>query len=287
MDSSITSTKPPLRERLKAWWTGIGPIGQVYLIAVACFLIGVAIFGPFPKHDAARVSSYLAFFLFAAGFLREAYVWLLPKLRLPLVKLLVAAGSVAAAAAATGVSRMVVNEATGQDPAAFTTTVAFLVPISFVPVLAALIATAGLIVVPGTFIGGLGRGLLTWSKPADLDVMLTLARVFGCVVVIAAAASLLSSSSFLFPTMRWLASHSALMFDLQPNKACSSANGDRVLRLNDSLVIVGHPTREGIQFVRRSCALAAEKVELLPPESAQAKNSSDPIPPKPLSTRRF
>lgn len=275
MDSSATSTRPGLLASLKTRWAGIRPIGQVYLIAVACFLIGATIFLVHSNHDAARIGCYLSFFLFAAGFLREAYAWILPKLQLPLVKLLVAAGSVTAAAAATGVSRMAVNEATGQDPAAFATTVAFLVPISFVPVLAALIAIAGAFVIPGTILGSLGKAMITWSKPTDLDVILSLARVIGCLAVITSAASLLSATSFLFPAMEWLAGRSALTFDLQPNKACGEVKGDRVLRLNDELVIVGRVTNDGVQFVRRACPLSAEDTPLRPPEFAK---------PKPVST---
>ncbi|MCW2037723.1 hypothetical protein FHR67_002608 [Xanthomonas arboricola] len=252
---------------------------------MACFLIGVTIFLVHPNHDAARIGCYLSFFLFAAGFLREAYVWILPKLQLPLVKLLVAAGSVTAAAAATGVSRMAVNEATGQDPAAFTTTVAFLVPVSFVPVLAALIAIGGVLVIPGTILGSLGKAMITWSKPADLDVILSLARVIGCLAVITSAASVLSATSFLFPTMEWLAGHSALMFDLQPNKVCGEVKEDRVIRLNDGLVIVGRVTDDGVQFVRRACPLSAEDTALRPPESAKTKTSFTPRHSKPSSTR--
>lgn len=284
MDSSATSIKPGLLARFKTWWAGIRPTAQVYLIALACFVISVTVFSVHLNHDAARIGCYLSFFLFAAGFLREAYVWILPKLQLPLVKLLVAAGSVTAAAAATGVSRMAVNEATGQDPAAFATTVAFLVPISFVPVLAALIAIAGVFVIPGTILGSLGKAMITWSKPADLDVILSLARIIGCLAVITSAASVLSAKSVLFPTMEWLAGHSALMFDLQPNKFCSEFKEDRVLRLNDSLVIVGRVTDDGVQFVRRACPLSAEDTVLRPPEFAKPKIASTLGHPKPPSS---
>ncbi len=262
MNSSENGSKVPRFERPKRWWRGLSPVAQVYTLALVCLLISFAIAWAAPKHAVAQTFAYLAFALFGLCFLKEAYDWVIPKLQLPLVKLLVAAGGVMAAAAATGVSRLAVNEATGQDPAAFTTTVAFLVPLSFVPVLAALIAVGGIFVVPATLIGSLGKAFVTWSKPKDLDVMLSFARVFGCVTVIAASASLLYASSPLFPTLNWLAGHGAMMFDLQPNVACAEDSKDRALRLTDDVVILGRTTDDGLQFVRRDCPLAAESTLL-------------------------
>ncbi|MBO9739435.1 hypothetical protein J7432_10515 [Xanthomonas axonopodis pv. begoniae] len=204
----------------------------------------------------------LALALFGLCFLKEAYDWVVSKLQPPLVKLLMPAGGVMAAAAATGVSRMAVNEARGQDPVAFTTTVAFLVPLSFVPVLEALIAVGGIFVLPATLIGGLGKAAYTWTKPKDLEVLLSFARMIGCVTVIVVSTSLLNASSFIFPTLRWLAGHGAMMFDLQPNTACAEDSKDRVLRLTDDVVILGRTTDDGLRFVRRTCALQAESTLL-------------------------
>ncbi|EKQ61974.1 hypothetical protein WS7_06175 [Xanthomonas citri pv. malvacearum str. GSPB2388] len=265
MNSSENGKNLPPFERLKRWWRGLTPAAQVYTLALVCLLISFAVTWAAPKHAVAQAFAYLPFALFGLCFLKEAYDWVVPKLQLPLVKLLVAASGVMAAAAATGVSRMAVNEATGQDPAAFTTTVAFLVPLSFVPVLAALVAVGGVFVVPATMIGSLGKAFFTWSKPKDLDVMLSIARVIGCITVIAASASLLYASSPLFPTLNWLAGHSAMMFDLQPNTACAENSKDRVLRLTDNVVILGRTTKDGLQFVRRSCSLGAEGTLLAAP----------------------
>jgi hypothetical protein len=265
LNLSENGRKLPPFERLKRWWCGLSPVARVYTLALVSLLISFAITCAAPRHAVAQAFAYVAFALFGLCFLKEAYDWVIPKLQLPLVKLLVAAGGVMAAAAATGVSRMAVNEATGQDPAAFTTTVAFLVPLSFVPVLAALVAVGGVFVVPATMIGSLGRAFFTWSKPKDLDVMLSLARVFGSVTVIAASASLLYASSPLFPTLNWLAGHGAMMFDLQPNTACAENSKDRVLRLTDTVVIVGRTTDDGLQFVRRDCPLVAEGALLAAP----------------------
>nr|WP_298130172.1 hypothetical protein [uncultured Pseudoxanthomonas sp.] len=260
----------------RAWWKEKSGVSQLYLAASAVALVGIMLFMGDPKSDVAGLLGRIGFTMFALAYLREAYLWTLPKLELPLVKLAMAALGVMAAAAATGVSRMAVNEATGQDPAHFGTTVALLVPVSFVPVVAALVSIGGIVVVPGTIFWTLFKSLKTWTKPADLDLLLGGARVFACLVLIGAAASLLKASSPLFPTMSWLARYSAYLFDAQPNSACSPMQGDRVLRLNDELVIVARTTVDGLQFVRRTCALAAEETPLRDPKPAGRANLPPP-----------
>ena len=260
----------------QAWWKETSGVNQLYLGASAVALIGIMLFIWNPKSDVAGLLGRVGFTMFALAYLREAYLWSLPKLELPLVKLAMAALGVMAAAAATGVSRIAVNESTGPDPAHFGTTVTLLVPVSFVPVVAALVSIGGILVVLGTIFWTLFRSLKTWTKPADLDLLLGGARVFACLVLIGAAASLLKSSSPVFPTMSWLASYSAYLFDAQPNSACSPSQGDRVLRLNDELVIVARTTVDGLQFVRRTCALAAEATPLRDPKSAGRANLPPP-----------
>lgn len=249
------------------WWRNRDRISQLYLGASAVALVGVLLFMWNPGNSIAGILARTGFALFAFAYLREAYLWTLPKLKLPLVKLAVAASGVMAAAAATGVSRMVVNEATGQDPSQFGTAVALLGSLSFIPILSALVSIGGIVVVPLTMLWTFFRALRTWTKPADLDLLLGGARVFACLVVIGVAASLLKSSSPVFPLMRWFAQHSAHLFDSQPNAACSPTQNDRVLRLNDDLVIVSRMTTDGLQFVRQACALAAESTPLRDPKS--------------------
>lgn len=255
-----------------AWWKERSGVHKLYLWASAIALAGVILFMWNPESDAAGILGRVGFTMFALAYLREAYLWTLPKLELPLVKLAIAALGVMAAAAATGVSRMAVNDATGQDPAHFATTVTLLVPISFVPVVAATVSVGGIIVALVTIFWTLLRSLWTWTKPADLDLLLGGVRVFSCLVIIGAAASLLKSSSPLFPTMSSLASYSAYLFDAQPNSVCSPTQEDRVLRLNDELVIVARTTVDGLQFVRRACALAAEETPLQDPKPADRAN---------------
>lgn len=275
MEQETASPFDGWRLRIAGWYSRLRPTAWGYVFATFCSLIGMAIFLWEPQSGISSALSHLAFFVFGLVFLREAYVWLLPKLELPLVKLLIAAAGVMAAAAATGISRMAVNDATGQDPSHFGTTVALLVPLSFAPVLAALVTVSGFVIIPGTLLWGLLKALLTWSKPTDLDILLSVARMFGCIVVVVAAASLLTPSSFLFPSLRWLASHSAYLFDFQPNPACGPVESDRVLRLNDDLVIIARMTADGPQFVRRECSLLAESTPLRAPK---ASSEAKPLP---------
>ncbi|MFA4635954.1 hypothetical protein P1999_05815 [Xanthomonas perforans] len=238
-------------------------------------LISVALFTLSPKSLSAGVAIYSACILFASSFLREAYTTLIPKLNEPIVKMAVTVIGVIALATATGISRFTVNEATGQDAIHFPSTLALLVPFSFIPVLAALVTILGAAAIVLGFLWALTKALVKRSTPSDLDFFLNLARVFAGFVIVTAAASALDNSSFIYPATRWVASQSVFFLDLQDDPACAPAKGDRVTRINDGLVIVGRVTESGLQFVRRACPLQAETTVLAPPKAqAEARKSS-------------
>ena len=60
----------------------------------------------------------------------------------------------------------------------------------------------------------------------------------------------------------------AFFLDTVPDRACAPTEGDHVARINDSLAIITRMTDDGVQFVRKDCAIAAESTELLPPKKA-------------------
>lgn len=125
------------------WWNGMDAVSQIYLSALIMTLVSIALLRWQPDDRPTQTLAQVAFGSFAIAFLSEAYKWTVPKLELPFVKLTLTALGVMAAATATGVSRILVNEATGQDPSYFGTTVALLVPISFVPVVAVAVLFVG------------------------------------------------------------------------------------------------------------------------------------------------
>jgi len=237
---------------------------RLYLGGVGCMLLSIALFFHDPKSLACSVATYAGCALLATAFLTESYYWTAEKLNYPLMKLAITVLGVVTLAAATGVSKVTVNDATGQDPSYFTSTVALLVPLSFVPVAAALVVLLGTLGVIIGLVWGLAKLGATTSKVRDLDLALTLTRIFSGFVMVAIASALLSSSSFIYPSMRWVASHSAFFFDMYEGTGCSADERDRVGRVNDDLVVIGRMTLSGPQFIRVSCPLAPQNTVLAP-----------------------
>jgi hypothetical protein len=275
-ETAPTATAPGIGTRLKTWWLGHPGVIRLYLGGIGCSLIAIALMITGPKSLATNVAFYAAFTLLAIAFLREIYIWVLPKLELPLVKLAIAAVGVMAAAAATGISRMTVSDATGQAPEQFSTTIALLVPLSFISVLALITSTVGVVILSLAMIWAFAKVGITKSSIVELDMVLMIARIVAGIVVVVGAASLLSPSSFFNPSMKWVAGYSAYLFDLQPDPSCAPTDGDRVARINDDLVIIGRATDDGLQFVRKACAIAAEGSELRPPRKIQASPKAPP-----------
>lgn len=271
-----TASTPGISTRLKTWWLGHAGVIRLYLGGMGCLLIATALGITDQKALATHVAFYAAFTLLALPFLREIYIWVLPKFELSLVKLAIAAVGVMAAAAATGISRMTVSDATGQAPEQFSTTVALLIPLSFIPVLALIVLAVGAVMSLLALIWMFGTMAFTKSRPFSLELVLMVARTIAGVVVVFGAASVVSPSSFFNPFVKWVAGHSAYLFDLQPDPSCAPDDGDRVARINDDLVIIGRATDDGLQFVRKACAIAAEDSELRPPQKIQASPKAPP-----------
>jgi hypothetical protein len=208
------------------------------------------------------------------AFVIEGYRWLVAALEAPLAKWLTGVAGVMAAALATGAALSTLAVATGQDPSSFKTATAFLAPLSFVPILAVLIMAGGLVGLPFLIFGSLVKHGLTPSKLKDFDVLLSVARLIGFFTIIAFAGELASPSTRLNEGLETTARYSAFFLDMVPDRACTPTEGDRVARINDSLVIIGRLTDDGLQFVRRECAIAAQSEVLRPPQMPSASESA-------------
>ncbi|MDX3933738.1 MAG: hypothetical protein QHC77_17545 [Stenotrophomonas sp.] len=245
-------------------------------------LLSIALFLHDPRSVASDVATYAGCALLASAFLTECYYWTVERLNYPLMKLAITVLGVVALAAAAGVSKITVNDATGQDPSYFTSAVALLVPLSFVPVAAALVIVLGTFGVIIGLIWGLAKLGTTSSKVRDLDLVITLTRIFSGFVIVTIAGALLSSSSFIYPSMRWVASHSALFFDMYEGAGCSADTRDRVGRVNDDIVVIGRMTISGPQFMRVSCPLGPQSTALAPyPPEVEKRIERGPIEDRP------
>lgn len=254
------------RDRMQQWWMALDNVKQLYvagMIMAGLFVATIVVSGIGLPADVLLMT---AIAITAIAFLIETYRWLVAALEAPLAKWLTGVTGVMAAAMATGAASSTLAVATGQDPSAFKTATTFLAPLAFVPILAGLVMIGGVVGLPFFIIGSLVKHSLTPGKPRDFDVLLSLVRVIGLAVVASAAAQLLSPSTRLNDGLEATARYSAYFLDMVPDRACAPTEGDRVARVNDSLVIIGRLTEDGLQFVRKDCAVAAESIALRPPQ---------------------
>jgi len=137
-------------------------------------LLSIALFLHDPRSLASDVATYAGCALLASAFLTECYYWTVERLNYPLMKLAITVLGVVTLAAATGVSKITVNDATGQDPSYFTSAVALLVPLSFVPVAAALVIILGTFGVIIGLIWGLAKlgtaSSKVWTAQPFVDI---------------------------------------------------------------------------------------------------------------------
>lgn len=260
-------------------WNGNSAVVRLYRAGLTFGIAALIACLIDPNQLATELTVYVTFAFLMLGFAHEVYVWTLPQIDRPLVKLVMAALGLTIGAAATGLSRIIVVSATGQDPATFPTTVALLVPISFVHVVAALIA---LVAISALFLAVIAAAVFLFIPKAVLEKIwifneaFALARFLALIGILVSCCYLIQPSSIVYQSARWIAGVSAYVFDLQPNPSCSPVVGDRVGRINDDVVVIGRETAEGLQFVRKRCEIEAEATELRAPKRKRAE--SDRLP---------
>ncbi|MEB1661119.1 hypothetical protein VDR28_22060, partial [Xanthomonas campestris pv. campestris] len=132
----------------------------------------------------------------------------------------------------------------------------------------------------------MGWGLLklarSEAKNGHLDVIVTMIRGLSAFVVLFGASALSNNQSVVYPAMRWVAAYSAFFLDLQQDSACAPLEGDKVARINDSLILVGRLTEAGPQFVRRTCALTPESTALRPQAPGRISSTTKDSKPAPV-----
>ena len=278
--------KASIAEKVKTWWLNHHWVIRLYLGGAVCMLASIALSLRSPGSFSSDVAFYASCSLLAIAFLGDTYAWVMPKLAHPLMKISVTVFGAIALTAAAGVGRVVVNEATSQQASLFPTSSALLSLLSIVPVTATLMTVLGAI---PAFLA-MGWGLLklakSEAKSGHLNVIITMIRGLSAFVVLFGASALSNSQSVVYPAMRWVAAYSAFLLDLQQDSACAPLEGDKVARINDSLILVGRLTEAGPQFVRRSCALTPESTILRPQAPGRISSTPTATLSKPATTTK-
>lgn len=241
--------------RLKDWFFTLSPAERLYLAGMAdtAGTILLALVGA--DHVYVGLMFSFAMLFCATGVLLEAYRKVVAGLSSPLMKAALTLSTMVAAAVAAGTSAVLIGTATQQDPNHFKWALPILAPFSFIPVLGLLVT-----VIAGASLLPMMMFLMSRAKSVGFSSWLGLARVLGVLGVFSGAIWLIST-----PTNARLADAARYVvywFDMHVDTTCSPVEGDRVVRLNESLVIIGRLTSDGPKFLRKPCALAEESAEL-------------------------
>jgi len=242
--------------RLRTWWLAQSPVQRLYCAGFVSTAVWI-LFVLRKVGGVADAALFSAMTFFAAGVLLEVYRVIADRHSVPIVKVGLYLSTAVAAAVSAGASAVLIGSATGQDPNHFKWSLPILAPIAFVPVLGlAVMVTAALSLLPMMILmaAAPSTGWKGWVWPA---------RMLGAAGVFAGAFWAVST-----PTSTHLAKvarYAVYWFDMHPDASCSAVEGDRVVRLNDDLIILARPSTDGPRFARKACALKAEEAGLPAP----------------------
>lgn len=276
----------------------------LYQMGIALLILSVLMF----FIDTGSLSEQLlmgaAVVALTTAFLKDSYAWVEPHLESRPVKNALFVFGLTCTAVATGLSQVTIGSTTGQDPTLFPTTIAVLATISFAYVIAgaavivgtvalafvALIALAFFVIDQFiaffTNFGIMLRGRTDFErKPLSkrlergfphLSLPLVWMRIVAGLAVIIVCPYVLQPSSLVSEGVHWITGTSAYMFDLHSDSGCSSIPGDRIRRINDTVVVIGRQTSNGFAFARKKCNLAEQATALPPPRHQIGDSVSSP-----------
>lgn len=270
------STGIPMEERsgwegaVERWWVSQSSAGQVYMAGIGILLASAVCTVLGSKSPLVDVGFMAGLACWAIGLVIEAYGWGRTRFNPTVLKTL-----------ATGVAAMVVlvatagNDATlaavtGQDPGSFKVAQRLLSVFATAQLACFLAAVAGLIGIPVLFLAlmaSLKKGAFNWE---------VLPRLLGYLFMVFAAWTNAADEGPLAALHRSIAAQAAYSLDMHEDRSCSPIEGDRVMRLNDDLVIVARPTDEGIAFRRVACKLTVQNEPLPSPRKHASAGASTP-----------
>jgi hypothetical protein len=248
--------------KAQAGWSGLNHSGRLYFGGWVVVLVGLALIITLKANTLTDVVFMTGMACCAMGIVVDLYTWGAQRLNRPLMKLVYSVLGIMATAMAAGGSAWTISEATGQDPSHFKTTIAFLTPLSFVPLFGLAVTLVGLIALPVLFLLAMGslaiqdKSVTTWKL---------FAQMLGYLFILLLGVEAISSRSPYDALVHPLAAHAAFSLDMHSDPSCAPLQGDRVIRLNDTLIIVARLTEQGPRFLRKPCPLTAEAGELPPP----------------------
>jgi hypothetical protein len=195
-------------------------------------------------------------FLFGA-LAREAYVIVVGHLESVWAKWLLVPVAVMVSAYSLGSAANIVNAASGQDPGLFPRTTAFMAPVAAIPALALLVSVLAGIALTMMFFAWASQ-LSSKDKTKAGRAWVWLGRIGGAFATISLVSPVIVEESGFGQSVEKVAGWMAQGLDMHSDQACAAGEWDRVLRVNDELVVVARRTEAGLRFRRELCSLRAE-----------------------------
>ena len=257
MDDVQPKVSRPWPLRLVDSFKALSQVEKAYAVGLA--LCAVAIFVPLAGVERPVVLSIflLAGLLLCGTLAREAYLLIVRHLESTLAKWLMVPAAVMVSAYSLGNAANIVNTATGQDPGLFPRATTFMAPVSAVPALAFFISVlAGMALLAMFF--AWGSQLSSKDRKRSSKAWVWLGRIGGALGTLSLMSPLAVEQSSFGRFVETAAGWMAQGLDMHVDRTCATGEWDRVLRINDELVLVARRTDDGLVFRREECALQSE-----------------------------
>lgn len=242
------------RSRINERWNSMPSAARLYNAGWLSALTGVGIVAAAGPSRVVDIIFLTGMACCAIGLLVEAYLWYVQRLDRKIIITAYSIIAVAAWPAATGITSSALAKGIGQDPSYFENSVLLLTPLSFIPIVAILVAAFGTLFMPIAAFFAVKQ----LARKSQKHSPLFLGRLLGYLFIVMIATQAISSMSPYDALMHRASTYAAYFFDMHQEPSCSSSSSDRIVRLNDDLVIVGRPIDSGVHFQRIPCRLEAE-----------------------------
>lgn len=245
-----------LRGRVAAF-KSMSQVEKAYAFGMVLCAIGIILLAI--KVDQAFVGPFFwgaGLFLFGA-LAREAYVIVVGHLESAWVKWLIVPLAVMVSAYSLGSAANIINTATGQDPGLFPRASAFMAPIAAIPALALFVSVLAGIALFTMFFAWATQ-LSSKDKNKAGRSWLWLGRIGGAFATMSLISPVIAAESGFGQGVETLASWMVQGLDMHRDQACAAGEWERVLRVNDELVVVARRTERGLTFRREICTLSAQ-----------------------------
>lgn len=245
-----------LRQRVDAF-NSMNQVEKAY--AVGMILCAIGILAPAVRGAQAVSGPFLwagGLFLVAA-LAREAYVIVEAHLEALWIKWLMVPLALMVGAYSLGSAANIVNTATGQDPGFFPRATAFMAPIAAIPAFALLVSVLASLALLIMFFAWLNQ-IASKEKSRGGGAWLWFGRIAAALATMSMVWPTIAAESGFGHGVERVARFVVQGLDMHFDQACAVSDMDRLVRINDELVVIARRTDGGVVFRRERCVLTTD-----------------------------